>query len=75
MLPGPHETAARLIPQPLCRAQPAWRQTPLLTDAPEELSLLKSRILSMPSSPALEHAALCVRGPSLGLCNYVNRKR
>lgn len=52
MLLALRETVATLTPPLWCQAVPAWRQTPLLTDAPAKSSLLKSHILNKPSSPA-----------------------
>ena len=61
MLLGRHTTVERWRPPRWCQAGPAWRQTPLLTGAPAVWSLLKSRILSMPSSPAMCRTHLCER--------------
>lgn len=61
MLPGRRATVERWRPPHWCQAGPAWRQTPLLTGAPAVWSLLKSRILSMPSSPAMCRTHLCER--------------
>lgn len=57
-LPELRETAARLRPQLWSQGRPVWKQIPLLTDAPAELSRLKSHILNRPGNPAVEHTAL-----------------